>query len=414
MGVHQTMATNLMLGFLVFALGSAISIEQPESEFLEQDIVLVETEAKTTSAMVAGFSKQFEDLQIQIKEEITPSVVKVINLMIQTVNKEIFPAIEQAHKIDQKSVDMQLKTVQVYNSDQTILQGNLVSQADLIKRDIELHNKANAKWAISAADYTSDCTNFKNEVSKKNDVCCDMQQSREEAIAFAPSSATCAYSESKPACVADAVAAVKAAVSVQFKEGASKFKALVGGCIDLKSSVKDLHKVEVKASGATCDKDESTVKAYEKAVNKLQGPFVARWTKTKGEYASKNAAFETEFNKLGSKVKAGSLDRRNEYESINQIKCMLKSYAAGGKFDSAVADKCGKETKEKIASKTLRGFNHLVIDYQSFPTKLEWVDPVFAKLDDYSASEAACAVPPPSDRKPECTLKVAPSAPVCK
>merc|ERR1712195_424832 len=381
MGVHQTMASNLMLGFLVFALGSAISIEQPESEFLEQDIVLAETEAKTTSAMVAGFSKQFEDLQIQIKEEITPSVVKVINLMIQTVNKEIFPAIEQAHKIDQKSVDMQLKTVQVYNSDQTILQGNLVSQADLIKRDIELHNKANAKWAISAADYTSDCTNFKNEVSKKNDVCCDMQQSREEAIAFAPSSATCAYSESKPACVADAVAAVK---------------------------------VEVKASGATCDKDESTVKAYEKAVNKLQGPFVARWTKTKGEYASKNAAFETEFNKLGSKVKAGSLDRRNEYESINQIKCMLKSYAAGGKFDSAVADKCGKETKEKIASKTLRGFNHLVIDYQSFPTKLEWVDPVFAKLDDYSASEAACAVPPPSDRKPECTLKVAPSAPVCK
>jgi len=101
------------------------------------------------------------------------------------------------------------------------------------------------------------------------------------------------------------------------------------------------------------------------------------------------------------RVKSDEIDRKNEWKSTQEIKCMLKAYRDGGSFDAETQTKCSTGIVTKLD-----------INYPKIIAQLSWEKHVFTDFTDASDYEETC-----TKRKPdplfECVMEEPRPFPVC-
>ena len=145
---------------------------------------MVETNLGThlTSEMldstVDSLKKQFQDLQLQIKEnngKKTREIHETIATMINMITNEIQPAIKQAADAEQRELNALLESVTDLNTSTEGIQSTLRDQAKNIRTQIKQHNKDAGTWKNAAKKMLDLIDTYEKTVKDKTDKCCRMQ-----------------------------------------------------------------------------------------------------------------------------------------------------------------------------------------------------------------------------------------------
>jgi len=387
------------------ALLSAVALAAPRTVFVESE-VLVQSAAKTHSA-VAMLKEQFKALEVQLKSgaKVTPAVARVINEMIDMVTNEIEPAIEEAHASDQEELDAKMKVITDYNTVQTDKRNLLLTTGQNIESDIQAHNKVALEWDQAAKAYLAAIAKYEKTTKDKTDTCCDKQQAAVVATEYTPAFAKCDYTAANAGkCTARAEAAVADAVQSAFEAGLKRYTNLVAGCASM-TAQQTADKADMDTKDQHCDDKEADARSRKKLLDTQIAQFDSDWAAAVSEYTAGITEAEGNFTTARTRVKSDEADRKDEWVSTQEIKCMLQNYQAGGSFDEASMNNC----KAGIKS------DHLVIVYPPIPPRVVWTKPVFTELTDWSAYAQDCHKVEAADESldKKCSLIATPAAPVC-
>merc|ERR1711907_691146 len=331
-------ASSMMLGpklVVLAAVLSAVALAAPRNEFVSDDFfapeeALIQSAAKTSSA-VAMLKQQFHALEVQLKSDakITPAVAKVINEMIKMVTDEIEPSIKMAHNADQSEINAKHRVMVDFNAAQKTVRDGLYEQGRQIEKDSLAHNNVALEWDHAAKAYLASITYYQAACKSKTDTCCDKQQAAIPAIQYAPAFAKCDYTAANAAgCTKRAQAAAAAAVSEGFGAGLARYTALNQGCdseaVRLTKAFKDM-----SAKNDHCDDKEADARARKDLLKTQKKQFRQDWKESKSTYKNGIRKAENSYKNARKKVKKLGADRRSEWRSTQEIKCLLQNYLTG-------------------------------------------------------------------------------------
>merc|ERR1711966_19757 len=151
----------MMIGKLV-VLAAALSAVAYAAPSMNVDTVVPEEMVQTASQVATGveaLKKQFATLQSQLLDtayaQVTPAVANVIDKMIDMVDEEIMPAINEAHASDQDELNAKHKLITDFNTDYSSKKEILYNEFRSINDDIAAHNVAAQQWDDAAAAYSA-------------------------------------------------------------------------------------------------------------------------------------------------------------------------------------------------------------------------------------------------------------------
>merc|ERR1711907_735675 len=348
---------------LLAAVLSAVALAAPTTSFVETDTVVPEEMVQTNAASdssIALLKKQFADLQAEIQDGSvkTAAVQVVINKMIDMVDNQVEPGIQQAHLADQQAISTTHQIIVGFNLDYAGKRKVLDTELASIQRDIDRHNVAAQKWSSAATAFLNAIKKYEQDVSDKTHTCCDKQQAAKVATEYTPAYATCDYtSKDAGKCTDVAKANVAAAVQADFNHGLTRYKDLVKGCASYTETVA-ASLVDYNHKNNHCDDSQADCLTQQK-------------------------------------------DRKNEWQSAQEIRCMLSLYAkaastgklgGNGVFDEAEMAVC----KSKI--KTI----HLVVTYPEVPAQVQWPAYTWHVMTDTTSFAEDCQSEEKADE--ECTF----------
>lgn len=404
----------MMLGpklVVLAALLSAVAFAAPRTVFVETDTVvaeetLVQTGAQTASA-VSMIKQQFKALEVQLKSgaKVTPAVAKVINEMIAMITDDIEPAIKEAHASDQEEIDAKMKVITDYNSVQKDKRDLLLETGDNIESDIQSHNQVALAWDQAAKAYLASISYYEETTKNKTDTCCDKQQGAVVATEYTPTFAKCDYTAADADdCTDRAESDVAGAVQSAFESGLSRYTDLVSGCTSMVGQQSDA-KSDMDSKNQHCDDQEADARERKKLLDTQITQFDSDWAGAVSEYDAGIAEAEGNYTSAKTRVLHDEADRKDEWSSTEEIKCMLENYQAGGSFDDAAMDVCKQDVTVL----------HLKVTYPDIPARIEWVKPVFTDLTDWSGYATDCHKEEVADESADqsCSLVDTPAAPVC-
>merc|ERR1711934_116174 len=137
---------------------------------------------------------------------------------------------------------------------------------------------------------------------------------------------------------------------------------------------------DMETKDGACDAHEEDCKARKKVIDVQRGKFEADWPAAVSTYNSGIDEAEGNFTASKTRVEHDEGDRKEEWKSTQEIKCMLLNYQAGGTFDQSAMETC----QSKVVT------DHLVINYVPIPDRVVWTKPVFTELTDWSAYATDC------------------------
>merc|ERR1712072_74547 len=406
--------SNMMLGpklVVLAALLSAVAFAAPRTVFVETEgaaveETLVQSSAKTATA-VAMLKNQFKALEVQLKSgaKVTPAVAKVINEMIQMVTDDIEPAIKEAHAADQEELDAKMLIITDFNADQTTTRDLLLKTGSDIEASINEHNAVALDWDNAAKAYLAAIKHYEETTKSKTDACCDKQQAAVVATEYTPSSAECDYTTATDgSCLATAQGAVADAVDSAFKAGLTRYHDLKNGCATMTTSQTNARS-DMETKDGACDAHEEDCKARKKVLDVQHGQFESDWPAAVSTYNSGITEAEGNFTTSKTRVEHDEGDRKEEWKSTQEIKCMLTNHQAGGTFSQAAMTTCQSGVTT----------NHLVIHYEPIPARVVWTKPVFTPLTDWTPYATDCHEVEDADEAADqsCELVATPAAPKC-
>jgi len=332
----------------------------------------VQTNSASDSS-VALLKKQFADLQTEIQDGSvkTAAVQVVINKMIDMVDNQVNTAIKQAHQSDQRAITTSHGIIVEYNKMYQEKRNVLDNELASTQRDIDRHNVAAQKWSNAATAFLNAIKKYEQDVSDKTHTCCDKQQAAKVATEYTPAYATCDYtSKDAGKCTDVAKANVAAAVQADFNHGLTRYKDLVKGCASYTETVA-ASLVDYNHKNNHCDDSQADCLTQQKVVNEKKASFDKDWADTSSAYKTGIKKREGDYSTLSATVQGQEKDRKNEWQSAQEIRCMLSLYAkaastgklgGNGVFDEADMAVC----KSKI--KTI----HLVVTYPEVPAQVQW------------------------------------------
>jgi len=351
---------------------------------------MVQTNAASESS-IALLKKQFADLQTEIQdgEVKTAAVQVVINKMIDMVDNQVNTAIKQAHHADQRAITTSHETILEYNKMYQDKRNVLDNELASTQRDIDRHNVAAQKWSNAATAFLNAIKKYEQDVSDKTHTCCDKQQAAKVATEYTPAYATCDYtSKDAGKCTDVAKANVATAVQADFNHGLTRYKDLVKGCASYTETVA-ASLVDYNHKNNHCDDSQADCLTQQKAVIEKKASFDKDWADTSSAYKTGIKKREGAYSTLSAKVQGQEKDRKNEWQSAQEIKCMLRLYAkaastgklgGNGVFDEAEMAVC----KSKI--KTV----HLVVTYPKVPAQVQWPAYTWHVMTDTTAFAEDC------------------------
>jgi len=281
----------------------------------------------------------------------------------------------------------------------------LYDEFNSIQSDIDDHNVAAATWDTAATAYKASIAKYEKDVSDKCDTCCDKQQASVEAIEYTPGYASCDYtSADADKCTDVAKANVATAVKADFAAGLKRYNDLDSGCTQMTNTVAaDLSDMNDKNDH--CDDSQAECVQRQGAIAQKKSQFESDWASTLADYKEGINERENNFTDTSSRVHQDEADRVDEWQSTQEIKCLLQSFMSGGSFDEAQMNTC----KGQIQT------SHLVIDYPVIPARVQWPLDDYHDMTDTSPYAEDCQLEENADEAADtrCSLKDTPADATC-
>merc|ERR1711981_1131150 len=323
----------------------------PEADDVAEEMVEMNAKTRMTSQMVDStvdsLKKQFQDLQLQIKEHRTKGVHETIATMINLITNEIQPAIKQAADAEQRELNALLESVTDLNTSTEGIQSTLRDQAKNIRTQIKQHNKDAGTWKTAAKKMLDLIDVYEKTVKDKTDKCCRMQSAGVPRIEYTSPYVECDYTTSSGAkCIADAEAKLKTQIEADLKAGSAKYQGFKSQCTDLTAEIPKASKA-MRTHRSTCTTIADTTKDLAALVKTAKPRLLKDWHDAQKGPKGYDAQFDERVKtyKAGyEKVKKNEKTRFEEWDSTQEIKCMLRSYEKDGKLN----DKTMKTCKDKI------------------------------------------------------------------
>jgi hypothetical protein len=371
-----------MSRFIIAFCVLAFAIAAPTS-YTDIDAIVPEMlETSATPSQVSALQSQFDMLQTQMKAgvEVTPAVIKVIDSMIKLVEDEIEPAIKDAHKSDQELVNTSMTTVKDLNDETAQVKNSLNQRESNLRATITKHNDLAKQLSAAASTHSTSLTHYETTVKSKTNKCCEKRNAQVPDIEYTPAYAKCDYTESTAVeCLEFADAAVDTAINAKFTAGHAEYVKLKASC-ETQTTAVTTAGTTMRTNDGACDAMVVRVKTEADIVTETLPTLKKDWTDAHTSYKAQYKKFLDAYNVVEADVKKQEADRKNEWDSTQQIKCLLVHYKEGGTFDDAAVTACNGVINHE----------HLVIKYPEVVKLTLWVLGDFDALDNTSASEATC------------------------
>eukprot|EP00657_Telonema_sp_P-1_P009847 TRINITY_DN4083_c0_g1_i2.p1 TRINITY_DN4083_c0_g1~~TRINITY_DN4083_c0_g1_i2.p1 ORF type:complete len:412 (+),score=146.92 TRINITY_DN4083_c0_g1_i2:131-1366(+) len=400
--------TMTMPGFKLIACLAlcAVAFSAPTASSFVEDTTLVQSESSMSK--VNNLQRQFSQLQTSVGSKAyselsrTSAVKDTIDDMIALVDKEIEPAINDAHKVDQEVLNTVFSQIRTYTH---IVKGQ---KADLRVREARIrnwiteHNQKAAQWDKAGVRFMSTRDKWTRTHNKKTETCCARDNAAVVDVAYLKAYGRCDFkAPDADKCIEVVEKSVEAYTGGYFDRGLTHYNSLVSKCAQLVTDTQTTMNTFNKAN-AGCDKIEQQTRALADTIGEATRTFTKDWVATKNAYAIAIGKKENHFKRESARVSHDESDRKDEWSSTQIIKCMLVNYKAGGSFNDAGMAKCNKAAKK---------INHLVIEYPQLPTHITWSLKEFSALSRYTHPRTCHQVV--TQENPMCKVRTQKPIPQC-
>lgn len=335
-------------------------------------------QAKAYQGSIDTLKKQFAELQVQLKDttyaQVTPKVKQVIDRMVALMEKEIEPAINDAHRADQMLLNEEMEKIQNYANAVQVQQNLLRGDADQIRTWIGEHNALVIEWRTRAEAFLAARDLWTITHVNMTTTCCARDNAAVVDVAYLEPAHECDFKAPEAdKCVAKTAASVKSYVDPYFVEGRNHYLELVNNCNYL-TNLEEVHQEAFNRANSDCDSKETETRAKSKIIAEASAKFWSNWNTLKHGYHTNITIMETRYRRKEAQAEHDEKDRKNEWTSTQVIKCMLENYKVGGGFNQPALTAC--EGKTRVT-------NHLDLNYPKMVARLGWHLEPFVELSSY-------------------------------
>merc|ERR1711907_897142 len=354
----------------------------------------VQMNAEMVSSTVDDLKEQFHELQQMAAQGTrTKGIKSTINNMINMITTQIQPAIEQAAKADQSNIKAQANEIRILNTASKEVRKDLRGRAEDVRGLIKSHNKVAASWFDSATTYLRAIKDYEGIVKRKTRVCCLKQSAGVPRVEYTPSYVECDFTSSDAdQCIARAESKLINEVESDLKRGAQRYKKWSRRCVKFTGRIPKLQKV-MKGHQGKCTKFKVTAEITAKQVNRDKPTLLGDWAREKWKYLREYRKKRRQYRRAEERIKREERIRFREWDSTQEIKCMLRSYEkckhgssdCSGQLNRASMKRCTNKVKTQPKRKSL------TIHYPKLAAELRWRLRDFAGLVDTSGFSKHCS-----------------------
>eukprot|EP00657_Telonema_sp_P-1_P009175 TRINITY_DN334_c0_g1_i3.p1 TRINITY_DN334_c0_g1~~TRINITY_DN334_c0_g1_i3.p1 ORF type:complete len:434 (+),score=158.64 TRINITY_DN334_c0_g1_i3:209-1510(+) len=395
-----------MLSVVAFAAPRGMDSEVDNTEI---STVPEEHSSVHTNPKVAFLKEQFNQLQTQMKsgEEITPGLARTVAKMVEIISKEVEPAIIEQHESDQEQLNLLMDSIGSHNKRTTEYTNQLQKEAADLRTKIKEHNSMSMQWKKQGEVYNAHIPVYESKYLNRSKVCCHREQAAVKELVHTKPSYSCDFTKpDADSCIQRADVDIRSKTEQLFAKGQAYYDLWHSSCNKEKSD-QALHSKKNNKLDIRCDELQAEVIGRKLYIDNERTRFMAEWTKTTTQYApiykKRRYAYTAEevvqWNREAT--------RKDEWNSVELIKCLLSGYAAGGKFTKKDIVKCNKDISTY----------HLNLVYPKWVCMLDY-KPVLADFPSVTVTKTwshLCQATPKLSNAPFETCKIPEDkiAPVC-
>jgi len=350
---------------------------------VEETTELVQTTSQVAASKVAVLKKDFAKLQSQLQAgaKVTPGVAATIQKLIDMVNNEIEPAIDEAHAADQKMLEADHQALLDLNDAYVAQRDALLANAADIRASQNAFNVDVGEWKKATEDYTLAAQVYVATYNKRNDVCCQKDNAGVLDVVYTPAYYACDFTNDDTAdnCISDADNSIASFTVDHFAAGKSKYDDLFTRCNKLKEDFQ-LATTDLSNKDEACDGKRDDATNLEDKISSDRSTFDPLWADSVSNYNDGWTKSLNKFDATVSRVHRDEADRHSEWKSTQEIECMLKAYQNSGTFNEAELEACNKDVS----------MNHLVNIYPTAPEKEHSNLPPWVEMHSYAAFKDVC------------------------
>merc|ERR1712166_565228 len=459
----ESVTTQMSKLFITCVLCAIVFATSAPESFIENDALvpeaLIETDA--TQGPVDVLKNQFDEITARLKdgEKVGRTMKKTINTMLALIKTSIQPIIMTAHTSDQARIHESHRAVKDLDSGWKITFKGFKDQSSVLHKQINSHNDEAKLLATAAQNHKNRVKDYESKVSSERKKCCTKDNLAVPKLEYTPANAVCDYTavSSAQVCIDAAKAALSTAVDADFRKGLARYQAAIKVFTSAVAAKKNAKGVFGR-SARQCSKRIGIVTGLASVILAALPKLRKSFSDTGKIYKSKFTKAMASYNKVKKDVKKNEKTRKVQWASVVEIKCMLKSFRDGGKFDKAAWKKCrcfvskGAQKKagrglievsnnvksnvlsQKAASCKVPPCNEelleeessvdlsvalicvkkLVIVFRKTPAELVWKLKPFNKLSSIKTSKKTCALKEQANEKAKCTIQGQKPPQVCK
>merc|ERR1712166_185728 len=331
----------------------------PES-FIENDALvpeaLIETDA--TQGPVDVLKNQFDEITARLKdgEKVGRTMKETINTMLALIKTSIQPIIMTAHTSDQARIHESHRAVKDLDSGWKITFKGFKDQSSVLHKQINSHNDEAKLLATAAQNHKNRIKDYESKVSSERKKCCTKDNLAVPQLEYTPANAVCDYTavSSAQVCIDAAKAALSSAVDADFTQGVKRYKAAAKSCTSAVAAKKNA-KGGYERTTLECSKRIGILTNLASVIHAALPKLRKSFSDTGKIYKSKFTKAMASYHKVNKDVKKNEKTRKVQWASVAEIKCMLKSFCDGGKFDKAAWKKCRCFVSKGAQKKAGRG-----------------------------------------------------------
>merc|ERR1712166_363582 len=383
----ESVTTQMSKLFITCVLCAIVFATSAPESFIENDALVHEalTETDATQGPVDALKNQFDEITTKLKDgaKVGRSMKETINTMLALIEGSIQPSITTAHTSDQARIHESHSAVNDLDSGWKITFKGFKDQSSVLHKQINSHNDEAKLLATAAQNHKNRIKDYESKVSSERKKCCTKDNLAVPQLEYTPANAVCDYTavSSAQVCIDAAKAALSSAVDADFTQGVKRYKAAANACRSAVAANENA-KGSYERTTLECFKRIGIVTSMASVIHTALPKLRKSFSDTGKMYKSKFTKAMASYHKVNKDVKKNAKTRKVQWASVVEIKCMLKSFRDGGKFNKAAWKKCRCFVSKGAQKKAGRGL--IEVSNNKQPNVL-------------SHEAASCKVPPCND-----------------
>merc|ERR1712195_113782 len=369
--------SSLQLIFLAAGL-SAVALAAPRNtipdESFSEDMSLVQSSATAVDEL----SKSFAQLRADVTARKTKGLAKTIKRLVAMITDTIEPDIRDTIR----------------------------DEALTVRKAQKYFNTVVGEWQVASVNYDKAKKQYEATHAKKEEICCEKAQAEVNDIVYTPSSYSCDFTDDAKAdrCVSDAQSSITALTQAHFTKGRNNYDGLVSQCAGLKTSTSTTLATMTRKDNK-CDRVSTKAKIQKQSIDLEKKTLLSRFAELNTNFDTTWKQVTASYTKAQGIVRTNTDERKGEWGSVMEIKCMLNAYKEEGTFTESAEGTC--------KSKKVTSSEHLKIDTTvKHAAKQEQAKLTFITMLSYSSFQHVCTIDAVIS-EPVCVIPSAKPLPKC-